>query len=724
MANNTGNPIGSIDLRDLQDNARNLDFLINGDADSYYDRFNKKRVSIAGLTKKIEGLSSDIKSFGGILDEAANWGAIPANDSEELGGPLGPLNKQAKALANRTLVLKNQNREALKRILAESHLNLVDGSFEEGGVLTSNKDVLLKESTGLVYGLINGTYPYIVNENTVPSSSWEVKFNKPVLDLLGEEGGASFINGLEIFVSSPLFNGGAKVSKNNNDTAIILAINAALELNKYLYWPDVYEVQDSIPNFHKVRHIGPGGIKRAGKIFKVTPTSLDKNDLYVGGVGGSSTNDGLTVDKPFNNFSAAFDAIRNYGPILKGVWTLNVASGLYNFSTSGYQYLDYLQTENRIIIKGPDVGGHPNVPTAIINGKFTAPAVAPDYQHGIGIIGFGLKVTLKDIKFVDFNGDPSGRTRGALLIDEGADVFTDNVHVTNASWFGIYASRRSAIRQKGGILDNCRNGVVSDMAKLSLGYGSKDISTAPIVKNCTESGVYFVRESDGHADYLIFENNAIGLMIGANSRVDAVSCDFRKNNIAVRTAVGGLFGDNPYSKCNFNTGTALANNIDVDYQAYSGNIDELSNSYTEVRVGSVRVPLPVSGTQTVNSLIYTFTAGRLKGYHKNVRVKLMGSIATITAGSAIKINLGNISVNAVVPAAGTNVSFILDVEFYEVQGGWRAYGTLLQGFNTPRVVGGAGVLSVDNVVETSIDITLAGAGDGITIIKSEVFVTG
>ncbi|WNV45930.1 polysaccharide lyase tail spike protein [Aeromonas phage AerS_266] len=60
MANNTGNPIGSIDLRDLQDNARNLDFLINGDADFYYDRFNKKRISIAGLTKKIEDLSLSV----------------------------------------------------------------------------------------------------------------------------------------------------------------------------------------------------------------------------------------------------------------------------------------------------------------------------------------------------------------------------------------------------------------------------------------------------------------------------------------------------------------------------------------------------------------------------------------------------------------------------------------------------------------------------------------
>lgn len=189
MANNTGNPIGSIDLRDLQDNARNLDFLINGDAEFYYDRFNVKRVSLSGLTKKVEGLTTDIKDIGGVLETVPSWDDIPANKSEELGGPTGALNLQAKVLGARTDLLHNQTRAALKRSYAEAGYNLVDGSFEEGGVLVNNKDVLLQENTGLVYGLVGSDYPKIVDKETIPGSGWDSKQLKTLKSILSGDDG-------------------------------------------------------------------------------------------------------------------------------------------------------------------------------------------------------------------------------------------------------------------------------------------------------------------------------------------------------------------------------------------------------------------------------------------------------------------------------------------------------------------------------------------------------
>lgn len=61
-------------------------------------------------------------------------------------------------------------RELWKRSLAEAGLNLVDGSFEEGGVLTNKTDVLWHVSGGQCYTWA-GTLPKVVPEDSTPNSS-------------------------------------------------------------------------------------------------------------------------------------------------------------------------------------------------------------------------------------------------------------------------------------------------------------------------------------------------------------------------------------------------------------------------------------------------------------------------------------------------------------------------------------------------------------------------
>ena len=64
-----------------------------------------------------------------------------------------------------------QIREALRRSYAEAGYNLVGGSFESGGTLTSATDVLLQEKTGKVYSW-TGSYPsggYVVVPDTDPT---------------------------------------------------------------------------------------------------------------------------------------------------------------------------------------------------------------------------------------------------------------------------------------------------------------------------------------------------------------------------------------------------------------------------------------------------------------------------------------------------------------------------------------------------------------------------
>lgn len=63
--------------------------------------------------------------------------------------------------------------EALRRSYADAGLTLVDGSFEDGGVLTNVTDILLHKVSGVAYSW-SGALPKIVAAGTLPSS--DVKF--------------------------------------------------------------------------------------------------------------------------------------------------------------------------------------------------------------------------------------------------------------------------------------------------------------------------------------------------------------------------------------------------------------------------------------------------------------------------------------------------------------------------------------------------------------------
>ena len=82
-----------------------------------------------------------------------------------IGTGVNPANELRKELKPSVL-------EALRRSYAEAGYNLVQGSFEKGGVLTSTSDVLLHEKDGKAYSW-TGTHPsggYVVGTGTDPSA--------------------------------------------------------------------------------------------------------------------------------------------------------------------------------------------------------------------------------------------------------------------------------------------------------------------------------------------------------------------------------------------------------------------------------------------------------------------------------------------------------------------------------------------------------------------------
>ena len=85
-------------------------------------------------------------------------------------------------------------REALRRSYAEAGYNLVDGSFEAGGAVTTAIDVLLYEATGIAYAY-SGTLPHAIGAGEIPVGNplWVSKAEVTLLANLTTTGGASLI---------------------------------------------------------------------------------------------------------------------------------------------------------------------------------------------------------------------------------------------------------------------------------------------------------------------------------------------------------------------------------------------------------------------------------------------------------------------------------------------------------------------------------------------------
>ncbi|QFR59293.1 putative pectin lyase [Aeromonas phage PS2] len=159
----TQNPIGSSATEDLQDNAISFDYAMNSPAALWQDRFGKQHKTVQQALKDVgfKPAGFDFVNGGtlGIGDRDKcvfyptdgywySWNGklpyvVPANSSPTPGGKKGwgIVTRDERVIA----------REALRRTYQEAGYDLVEGSFEQGGVLVNSNDVLLQERTGKVF---------------------------------------------------------------------------------------------------------------------------------------------------------------------------------------------------------------------------------------------------------------------------------------------------------------------------------------------------------------------------------------------------------------------------------------------------------------------------------------------------------------------------------------------------------------------------------------------
>lgn len=481
------------------------------------------------------------------------------------------------------------------------------------------------------------------------------------------------------------------------------AIEAAHTSGAPLYWPPGrWATNTVIPNLHKVRNSGPGQVSRGSNVLSIDPSDTAVNTLYVAPEG-SDSNDGITAGYPFATFQAAFDALSGYGPTLRGSWTIQAAAGTYLAST-GQQTLT-TQSKNRVVIKGP-TAGHPNVPTAIIDGTG-----GTAYKHGLSASGLGVKAEFRDLKFIGFSAGGGDASRIGVLGENESSVLFTNIHADGASWCGAYAFNTVRARVNGGVFTGCRSGFIANDTQCTV--------ENTIVRSSTEAGIYWSRGSQGHVDHCTFEDNAIGLMVGESSRVDTVANNFKRNSYGIRTTNGGVYGEGG-AKNQYNLGTPDAQ-IQSTVQHFVGSGDSTirGSAYGWMRIGGSRSNVAHTGTTAPTDLVtsHTIPAGMLT---QQTSIRIFGVISAATGGS-LWVTFGGNTVTMPLPTVGASTPFEAEVSLMDSQGGHRSFGRLIAGA-TSRVVSGSGAVSSATEVPIRVGATLAAVSDIINVVRTDVSV--
>lgn len=481
------------------------------------------------------------------------------------------------------------------------------------------------------------------------------------------------------------------------------AVSAAMASGAPLYWPPgQWATNSAIPDLHKVRSSGPGMVARGSSIFHPSPGDTTTNTLYVNPAG-SDSEDGLTPGRAFATFQAAFNALTNYGPVLRGFWVIEAATGVYPI-TDG-QHTLATQSKNRVVVKGP-AAGHPNEPTAIIDGTGGAA-----YRHGLSVSGLGAHAEFRDLKFVGFTAGAGDGTRIGVLAENESSVTFTNIHVTGASWCGAYAFNTVRARVNGGIFDGCRSGFIANDTQATV--------TNTIVRNSTESGIYWSRGSQGHIDYATLESNAIGLFVGESSRVDTVGNIFKRNRYGIRTSNGGVYGEGG-AKNQYNIGTADAQiQSAVQHFIGSGDSSVRGSAYGWMRVGGTRSGLSHTGSATAKTLAtpHTIAAGMLT---QQTMIRVYGVITAATAGTTLWVKFGGNTITFVVPAVTATTPFELEATLSDVSGGHQSYGHLIVGALSSAVARGSGAVGSPNALPVQFGATLVDAADNVVVYRSDV----
>lgn len=458
-----------------------------------------------------------------------------------------------------------------------------------------------------------------------------------------------------------------------DDTAAIqAAIDQCVANSNSLNWPaGSYKTTANLTNFHGVTHTGLGVVVRGTNSFYITATTAHGNTLYVSPTG-TSTNDGLSASQP-RELQSALTALNQYGPVLLGKWNVILAAGTYTSPTRKYIYPPGLQSEYPVVITGPNVGGHPNVPTAIIDGD--------ESSTGVGLQTWSnCSLYVKNIKFIDFLGG------GGIFVEDGCFLATDNVHTSNC-YDGILCYH-GRLYVGGGIYelypatgsnpDNYSaiksmfqtHHTIGAVYDIDTGNGTYPADYLGPQISCPSTrvgrAVHIAENSTGHVHSLNINKLTTGINATANSRANVQGCDFKKCGIALEAEYSSNFNVAATTNNKFNAGTSDANDTAYRFHQASVETSAYNASMVPQIVEQEFAPTPgtVTGTTTETTL-YTL-ADFIRGYEFGrfglIRAKVTGTFLGSSGNKTIRMKIGGrLLANVTFPAATSGDTFIAEL---------------------------------------------------------------
>jgi hypothetical protein len=397
-----------------------------------------------------------------------------------------------------------------------------------------------------------------------------------------------------------------------NDTTAVSAAVAAAFANGYdIYWPaGTYLTTASIPNFHNVRHFGPGIIKRGSDLFYISPRPTDDLKLYVNAAAANDLADGLSATTPIKEIRTAVGYLANYRHLIPSNWIISVPLGEYK---GGVNVPANILTRNYIKIIGadPGMGAGATLDISILRqgatGSFVAAQTVSTPGGGSGTISgvitavngpkaggqIALRVTVSGGAFavgetITASGGAtaviagvrkvpgvrirhsldSAQTRGVsasgnlrfwmenvevegpFAISETISLNTlyqrRNVHVNGAA-VGLDIDNRSTYFNYGGIISGCPTHGISELFSV---VRSHDETEKLLIRNCGVGG-HVKENTNGHFDAVAFEDCKTGLVMHAWSTTNLRLATFRRNSVAIALINSELHNE---SSVDFGTG--------------------------------------------------------------------------------------------------------------------------------------------------------------------------
>lgn len=192
-------------------------------------------------------------------------------------------------------------------------------------------------------------------------------------------------------------------------------------------------------------------------------------------------------------------------------------------------------------IIGAEVGGHPNKPlTRFIRDGGRNQAVTNTTPNTI--------LTIQDVHYIGWQGGSSDYAISATR----NHLYTRNVHISD-SGTGI-VMQNGNLDVKGGIIENCVNGIRSYMAsRHAIGTQNAGHHLAgPFIRACSGTGVHVGEATSGHIDWCVIEDCGIGLRFDRNATGNPAGTAFYRNNVGISLSNGSstftsqnVFGEGP-----------------------------------------------------------------------------------------------------------------------------------------------------------------------------------